>query len=202
MTRVPRLVGTRRLPDRSPFTVSFQMVAAVAPCAKKARHAISVNERRPDTAPSDPCRAVQQFGCQAPDALRPYGTAGAGSEWKLVSTAGANRFHTRRSAVAARLRQRLLDRAHLDRAEPRRRPARRHLHRVVEVLRLDQEEAAELLLRLGVGAVEHGGRAVPHADRRGLARAPERVREDQPAALLEDADIGQCLLAEGLPLGL
>src|SRR5688572_3420240 len=76
-------------------------------------------------------------------------------------------------------------RPHLDRAEPRRRNARRDLDRLVQVLGLDEVVAAQLLLRLGERAI--GGRRlpVPHPHRhRGLRRV-ERIAADVLACLLD-----------------
>src|SRR5580765_6154077 len=47
----------------------------------------------------------------------------------------------------------LLDWSHLDGRQPRRRQPRGHLARLVHVLGLDEKEPAQLLLRLGEGAV-------------------------------------------------
>jgi len=54
----------------------------------------------------------------------------------------------------------LLDRAHLDDPDARGREPRGQRTRLVDVLGLDEEEAAELLLGLGEGAVG-GGRLAP-----------------------------------------
>src|SRR6185369_4462660 len=61
----------------------------------------------------------------------------------------------------------LLDGPHLDRAEARRGPARRDLESLVAVAGLDDEEAADQLLGLGVGAVGHEALtgAHPHGGR-------------------------------------
>src|SRR5690606_33853228 len=94
-----------------------------------------------------------------------------------------------------------LHRTDLDAAEARRRDPRRELDRFVQVARLDQDEAAELLLGLEeravagrdppAGARSHDGRA---------ARALERLTEDEVPALAQLLVVGERLAHEGVVL--
>ena len=69
----------------------------------------------------------------------------------------------------------------LDTSEAGRRDFRRNLNRLVEVFRLDEEVAAELLLRLGKRAI--GGRdfTISHPDRRRYAGGLKAVVSEKPA---------------------
>src|SRR5581483_2701343 len=96
--------------------------------------------------------------------------------------------------------QRLLDRPHFDGTQSRRRPLRCHAQRLVEIGGLDQEEAAELLLGLGERAVGDGSAAVAHLDRRGGARALQRLGRDQLMALPQRVDVLERLGAQRVPL--
>ena len=104
------------------------------------------------------------------------------------------------TAIAALLPERLLDRAHLDGPQARRGPPRGDLDRLVQVLRLDQEEAAQLLLGLGEGAVGDGDPAAAHPHGAGGAHALERLRGDEAAVPAQLADVGQRLAPEAVPL--
>src|SRR5256886_8544726 len=79
--------------------------------------------------------------------------------------------------------------------------ARGHLARVVQVLRVDQVVAAQLLLRLDVGSVGGGELAVPDANRRrGLGRLQRFTADVFPAlldALREGVVIGHAFLHIG-----
>src|SRR6516225_4634370 len=79
----------------------------------------------------------------------------------------------------------LPDRANLDHPNPRRREPRGDLARLVEVLGLDEEEPAELLLGLRERAVGGGHLAAPDADGPGRAGRLEGVGDDVVAPLPE-----------------
>src|SRR5215470_16081850 len=75
--------------------------------------------------------------------------------WMVTTAARGPRRAPRATAGMSRLVERH-DRPHLDAAEARRRNLRSDLDRVVQVLGVDHIKPAQLLLRLGEGAV--GGR--------------------------------------------
>jgi len=76
----------------------------------------------------------------------------------------------------------LRDRPHLDAADPRPRDPRGHLDRLVQIARLDDVVAAELLLGLRVRAVGGGDPALPDADRRRGGGRQEPVAPGEVAA--------------------
>src|SRR5581483_5329074 len=76
----------------------------------------------------------------------------------------------------------LLDRPHLDDADPPGREARGQRARLVHVPGVDQEEAAQLLLRLREGPVGHRDLAAPDPDGPRGAGALERIGRDVVAA--------------------
>ena len=82
------------------------------------------------------------------------------------------------------------DRPNLDRAVARPRAAGRPGQRVVEARHLDQIIAAELLLGVGIRAVEHLGLAIVRANRGGGARALEPLAAAQHASLLHRLGVG------------
>src|SRR5262245_63423069 len=93
-------------------------------------------------------------------------------------------------SVAPLLPELLLDGSNYDAPEPRRRPPRRQLDRFVPVARLDQEEATQVLLRLGEWPIDHGQLSASNRHDRGGPRALEGVGADQLTALPEDVDLG------------
>src|SRR5581483_3754283 len=76
-------------------------------------------------------------------------------------------------------RSHLPDRAHLDRPVRGGRDPRRDLDGVVEVLRVDEEEPADLLLRLREGAVRREHLAVANPDGRGGRRGAQPLTAPQ-----------------------
>src|SRR6266496_5179228 len=95
------------------------------------------------------------------------------------------------------LRWHLHDRSDLDRARPRGRNAPRDRGRLVQVLRVDDVVAAELLARLREGAVGRQGFAVADPDgRRGRDRL-EGVAGQVFPALLDARGEGAVLLVDG-----
>src|SRR6266542_2541814 len=95
------------------------------------------------------------------------------------------------------LRRHLHDRSDLDRARPRGRNACRDRGRLIQVLRVDDVVAAELLARLREGAVGRQGFAVADPDgRRGRDRL-EGVAGEVFPALLDALGEGTVLLVDG-----
>src|SRR4029434_2797295 len=86
-----------------------------------------------------------------------YTASTAARPW---STVGSLMGRSSRSGV-----RQLLHRANFDDSDAHRRKPRGHLARLVHVLGLDEEKPAELLLRLGEGAVGGGDFAALDPDR-------------------------------------
>src|SRR4051812_29270233 len=105
-----------------------------------------------------------------------------------------------RLRVAPVLPELFLDRPYLDSPKACRRPFRRHLNGFVQVPGFDQEESAQLLLRLGEGAVGYRQLAASNPHGRGGPGALQGVRDDQVTTVPQGLDVGQGLAPEGVPL--
>src|SRR5258708_40034674 len=103
---------------------------------------------------------------------------------------GFRPFSGRLRIPAGRLRVQLPDRPYLDAALARGRNLAGQLGCVVQVPRVDQVEACQLLLRLGEGAVGDRQLPVPDADRGGRLNRLERLRREEQAALPEPVPAG------------
>ena len=108
-------------------------------------------------------------------------TIAARARWRRRSPADCSG----RDLDAARL-----DRSHLDApaqvlVQARRRMLRRHLDGLVQIARLDEEVAPELLLGLGVRAVGDGDLAVSRSQAHGVLGGGERADLQQVAAALQ-----------------
>src|SRR5687768_12964187 len=121
--------------------------------------------------------------------IAPRTSAGSGSV-----TRRASHLTPRARSMAARAGPPPLrdgeNRAHFHRAVLGTRNSRRDLDGVVQILRLHQVKAAELLLRLGERAVSRRHFAVAHAERRRGGRRLEGLATEQVAALFDV--LGEC----------
>src|SRR5262245_61805430 len=85
------------------------------------------------------------------------------------------------------------DRPYLDAPQLRQRTVGRDLDRLVEVPRIDEDEATQLLLGLGEGTIRHRYATVPDADgHRGMGGL-ERVRDDAVTAPTQLGVVGNVL---------
>ena len=98
--------------------------------------------------------------------------------------------------------QPFFDGPHLDGAKTGGGPFRGNLDRFLERGRLEEKEAANLLLGFRERAVGHRDLAVPHAERRRRGRALKRLRENQAAAPLQRLDVVERFLPQRVPLPL
>src|SRR5438309_2051658 len=96
----------------------------------------------------------------------------------------------------------LLDRPHLDAPEARGREPGRYRASLVDVLGLDEEEPAQLLLRLRERAVGGGQLAPPDPHRRRRLDRREGLGHDELAAPPESLIVRQALVGAGLRLAL
>src|SRR5262245_37872426 len=94
------------------------------------------------------------------------------------------------------------DRSHLDAPEARQRNPRSELDRFVQIPRFDEDESAELLLRLGKGTVGGEQLAVSHPQGGCRLDALERVCDDEVTTLLEFLVIREGLGREALGFAL
>src|SRR5512140_869863 len=92
------------------------------------------------------------------------------------------------------------DRSNLDATPAGAGNAGRDLDRVVQVLRLHQVVATQLLPGLREGTVRRRDLPIPHPDRGRAARGLQRVATDVVAALLDAFRVVVVLAAHGFPL--
>src|SRR5215471_4956001 len=96
----------------------------------------------------------------------------------------------------------LAHRPYLDASQAQRRGLRGQLDGLVEVFRLDQDEAAELLLGLREGPIGRRYAAVPQPERRGGLHGFEGVGGDEVTVLFEDVVVVERLADERVELAL
>src|SRR5262245_19919799 len=127
---------------------------------------------------------------------------GRSADLALIARSGAGQALVPPSAARPLRRLQLQKRAHLDAAEPTGRNLRGDLDRVVEVARLDEDEAPELLLRLDEGAIGggHPARLLPY--RRGGPDALKAGRGDVVAAPAQRLVVREGFGTHGLQLTL